>query len=92
MVLVAFFYLILLVFIYPPKVAAKAEPGWDPIDFSYILIIPSCCLGRYFDVSKIHYIGFFEILKSLYFDGWVDGWMDGWVVTFTPFDFLYFQV
>ena len=37
---------------YPPKGAAKAEPGWGPIDFSYVLIIPSCCLGRYFDVQK----------------------------------------
>ena len=66
----------------------KAEPGWGPIDFSYILIIPSCCPGRYFDVSKTpYYIGLFEILKSLY----CDGWMGVWVIIFDPFDFLYFQ-
>ena len=39
---------------YPPKGAANADPEWGPIDFSYILIILSCCLGRYFDVSKTH--------------------------------------
>ena len=39
-------------FLYPPKGAAKVKPEWGSIVFTYVLIVPSCCLGTYFDVSK----------------------------------------
>ena len=38
--------------LYPPKGASKAEPVWGAIVFTDVLILPSCVLETYFDVSK----------------------------------------
>ena len=45
---------------YPPKGAAIADPGWGPIDFSYVLIILSCFLETYLSVSNAPYYPPFE--------------------------------
>ena len=42
----------ILKMLYPPKGAANADPEWGPIDFTYVLIIPSCVLETYLGGSK----------------------------------------